>query len=101
MILTGMLQFGVRQSTEFINQMTSVERVLDYTEIKPEEDAASDNLNMTTIAPKTDTSDSENWPQFGRISFNHTYLRYSPDDDPVLNDLNFEIKPGEKVKLSA
>lgn len=101
MILTGMLQFGVRQSTEFINQMTSVERVLDYTEIKPEEDAASDNLNMNTIAPKTDTSDSENWPQFGRISFNHTYLRYSPDDDPVLNDLNFEIKPGEKVKLSA
>ncbi|KAI4458499.1 atp-binding cassette sub-family c [Holotrichia oblita] len=87
MILTGMLQFGVRQSTELISQMTSVERILDYTEIKSEEDTTSD--------PRT----SKGWPQFGRILFDHMYLRYSSNDYPVLKDLNLEIRPGEKIGI--
>lgn len=37
MILIGMLQFGVRQSAEVVSQMTSVERILDYTQIESEE----------------------------------------------------------------
>lgn len=36
MMLTGMFQFGVHQSAEVENQMVSVERVLEYTEIEPE-----------------------------------------------------------------
>lgn len=31
LILTGMVQYGIRQSTESMQQMTSVERVLAYT----------------------------------------------------------------------
>lgn len=34
--MTGALQWGIRQAAEFENQMTSVERVIEYTNIPQE-----------------------------------------------------------------
>jgi len=36
--LTGMLQWGMRQSAETENLMTSVERALEYSNVTPEAD---------------------------------------------------------------
>nr|CAD7262112.1 unnamed protein product [Timema shepardi] len=36
LILTGMLQHGIRMSTEVVNHMTAVERILEYTKIDKE-----------------------------------------------------------------
>lgn len=35
LILTGMVQYGIRQATETMQQMTSVERILQYTDLEP------------------------------------------------------------------
>lgn len=36
LILTGMLQYGMRQTGEVVNQLTSVERVMQYTKLDKE-----------------------------------------------------------------
>lgn len=87
MVLTGMLQLGVRQSAEVASNMTSVERVLQYTKLDNEED-----LNPT---PRK-IPDSK-WPHSGRITFKNTFLWYSKAESPVLKNLNITIEAGEKV----
>lgn len=85
--LLGITQWGMRQWSEMENQMTSVERVLEYTKLRSEPEREKiDNL------PK-------NWPEKGQIEFRHVKLRYSPDDPYVLKDLNFVVQPTEKIGI--
>ncbi|XP_072399234.1 probable multidrug resistance-associated protein lethal(2)03659 [Diabrotica undecimpunctata] len=84
--LTGMFQWGMRQWSELENQMTSVERVQEYADLKHEED-------NYTIEP------AATWPDQGKIEFKNMSLQYSPDDPPVLKNLSFVIKPSEKVGI--
>lgn len=84
--LMGMFQWGMRQWSELENQMTSVERVQEYTNIAQETDERAKD------PPKF-------WPENGKIEFVKLCLRYSPDDPYVLNNLSFEIKPKEKVGI--
>lgn len=87
MVLTGMLQLGVRQSAEVASNMTSVERVLQYTKLENEND-----LNPT---PKQ--VPEKNWPHSGKIVFKNTYLWYSKNERPVLKNLSITIEGSEKV----
>lgn len=89
LILTGMLQYGMRQTAEVASQMTSVERVLQYTKLDKEGPFES----SPTKRPHRD------WPHSGKISFKNVNLRYVPSDPPVLKNLNIEIAPGEKVGI--
>ncbi|XP_071052810.1 probable multidrug resistance-associated protein lethal(2)03659 isoform X1 [Onthophagus taurus] len=83
--LTGLLQWGIRQWAELENQMTSVERVLEYTKVPIE--------NTQGIAPKTD------WPSSGKIEYKNVCLRYPKTNDLILKGVNFSIKPGEKIGI--
>ncbi|XP_078259159.1 ATP-binding cassette sub-family C member 4 [Rhinoraja longicauda] len=85
--LMGMFQWGVRQSTEVENLMTSAERVLDYTELESEAPGES---------YKPPPSD---WPNCGTVIFEDVSFSYSPDCEPVLKNLNLTIRSKEKVGL--
>nr|CAD7256242.1 unnamed protein product [Timema shepardi] len=87
--LTGMFQWGMRQSAEVENQMTSVERVLEYTKV--EHEPAFDSTE--------DKKPSKAWPSEGNISFNSVFLRYDKHEKPVLKNLNFNIRSSEKVGI--
>ena len=66
--------------------MVSMERCLKYTTIQSE-------------LPRTREIDSAlpTWPSYGRIKFVNYSVRYRPDTELVLKNLNFDVRPGEKV----
>ncbi|XP_012339261.1 probable multidrug resistance-associated protein lethal(2)03659 [Apis florea] len=87
--LTGMFQWGMRQSTELENQMTSVERVLEYTNLESE----------PPLESTPDKKPKESWPEEGKIEFQNVSMRYSPTESPVLKNLNLMIYSHEKIGI--
>lgn len=85
--LTGLLQWGIRQSAEVANQLMSVERVLEYTQLSPE---------AQPVIPK---QPEDAWPQNGKIKFKNVGLRYAETEALVLKSLNFTINPKEKIGI--
>ncbi|XP_023166760.2 probable multidrug resistance-associated protein lethal(2)03659 [Drosophila hydei] len=89
--MTGMVQWGMRQSAELENNMTSVERVVEYEDLEPEGDFES----------KPNKKPPKDWPDEGKIKFDDLSLRYFPDKDAdyVLRSLNIDINACEKVGI--
>lgn len=85
MILTGMVQYGVRQVAEALQLMTSVERILQYTQLPQEKSGV--------------TKPPISWPTHGQIEFSQVTCRYDPHGSPVLNNLHFIIQPGWNVGI--
>ena len=69
-----------------IAQMTSVERILQYTTLDQE---APDHCDGVDIPP--------DWPNEGAISFQNIALQYLQDALPALSNVDFTIRGGEKV----
>ncbi|XP_053982537.1 ATP-binding cassette subfamily C member 4-like isoform X1 [Hylaeus volcanicus] len=102
MAMTGMIQWGMRQNAEVANQMMSVERVLEYTQIEPEpnlRDRGKFAKNTDKQAIALPANAPKNWPTEGLIVFKNVYLRYADDEPPVLKNLNLVIRSGEKVGI--
>ncbi|XP_045760841.1 ATP-binding cassette sub-family C member 4-like [Maniola jurtina] len=87
-MLTAMLQHGARMLVEFLAQLTSVERVLEYTRIETEANLYDGQLAL----PPT-------WPSQGRIIFQGVNLKYALDETPVLKNLNITVDSGWKVGI--
>ncbi|XP_017768861.1 PREDICTED: multidrug resistance-associated protein 4-like [Nicrophorus vespilloides] len=85
--LTGIVQWGMRQSAEVANQLMSVERVMEYNMLEEEKQ------------PFTPKKPHIEWPSKGKIIFKGMGLRYSPEMPLVLRDLNITIEPKEKVGI--
>ena len=86
--LTGMLQWGVRQSAEVENMMTSVERVVEYSRLEPEDQATG-----PCVTP------GQTWPDQGEVEFKDVFFTYDKDKKDVLKGVNFKTRPQEKVGI--
>lgn len=89
------LTFALRYSwrlTALLSSMTSLElsfnaaeRVIEYSEIETEPEDGKD-------APAA-------WPAEGRIEVEKLSVAYKESLPPVLKNLNFEVKPGERIGI--
>lgn len=101
MAMTGMIQWGMRQNAEVANQMMSVERVLEYTQIAPEANLRDRGkfTNKSERQVALPANAPRKWPTAGIIRFKNVYMRYAEEDPPVLKGLNIVIQSGEKVRF--
>ncbi|XP_045130925.1 ATP-binding cassette sub-family C member 4-like isoform X2 [Portunus trituberculatus] len=88
MSLSGVLFWGIYQTTQVQNELVSVERLLDYCDLEPEA--------QWEIEGKTPNTE---WPEHGIISYENVSLQYSECEAPVLKNLTFCIKGSEKVGI--
>ncbi|XP_051154775.1 ATP-binding cassette sub-family C member 4-like [Leptopilina boulardi] len=88
-MLAGMLQWGIVQTAELENQMTAVERIMEYTKIPKEPSLESSDENKPPSI----------WPDMGRVEFRNVCLSYTHGGDLVLKHLSFVVKPTEKIGI--
>lgn len=67
--------------------MTSVERIIEYSKLESEAPLESDYK-----FPK-------GWPKYGSIRFENVFLTYTNSSEPVLRNLCFDIRGGEKIGI--
>jgi len=85
--VTSYLKYGVQMIARLEADMSSVERILYYTDnIEPE---APDEI------PENDPKDGT-WPLKGQIELSHASMRYR-DGPLVLKDLSLTVNGGEKI----
>ncbi|CAH0557074.1 unnamed protein product [Brassicogethes aeneus] len=83
MLLSDQVQWGIRQYADLENQMTSVERVLEYTENRKE---VKEGVKI------------ENWPQDGQVRFKNVSLKYG-NGERVLHDISFVVEAKQKIGI--
>ncbi|XP_018565538.1 probable multidrug resistance-associated protein lethal(2)03659 [Anoplophora glabripennis] len=83
--LMGLLQWTIRQISELENNMTSVERVLEYADVEREDKKVGQVI--------------ENWPNQGRIEYKNVSLTYSTTRERVLKNISFVVEPRQKIGI--
>ena len=66
-------------------KMTSVERIIEYTQISSEHSLKSNKKSPT------------NWPMKGQIVFKNVSLKYDPNLPEVIKDISLSINPSQKI----
>ncbi|XP_077538722.1 multidrug resistance-associated protein 1-like isoform X3 [Haemaphysalis longicornis] len=85
--VTDALNYLVRFTAELENSLIAVERLHEYTRTPTEAE--------WRVSP----APSPEWPQDGAVQFVNFSVRYRPDLELVLKNINLEVHPSEKVGL--
>ncbi|XP_054155853.1 multidrug resistance-associated protein 1-like [Oppia nitens] len=90
MSLTLMLDQFIKTFAQLENNMVSVERIDEYCRLESESDwhRCVDDYPL-----------ANNWPDRGSVRFESYATRYRIGLDLVLNDIDVDIKPGEKIGI--
>lgn len=100
-VLSGPFQWGIRQLIETESQMTSVQRIKEFSQLKAESDDLEIEEDGTMFSSKSSLSSKNQAavfkPKYGEIKFVDLSLSYFTNEPPVLKGLNFTIKPREKI----
>lgn len=83
--LYGPLRRLINMNVKIQTALASFERVLEYLQLEPEEIARVDQINSGSLR--------------GEIEFQNVTFAYNESDGPVLKNISFKIKPGEKVGI--
>ncbi|XP_014488634.1 PREDICTED: probable multidrug resistance-associated protein lethal(2)03659 isoform X2 [Dinoponera quadriceps] len=89
MSLTNTLQWGIRQTAELESQLTSIERILEYSHLEEEP--------MIDSTPETKPPDD--WPTKGFVEFKDVRLKYSREGNYVLRNVTFAVSAKEKIGI--
>eukprot|EP00045_Choanoeca_perplexa_P017109 m.242188 g.242188 ORF g.242188 m.242188 type:complete len:1449 (-) comp17453_c0_seq21:1230-5576(-) len=97
--LTNVFQWTVRQSAELENQMTSVERVVEYSHLPPEEEFVNSPKLEDADQALVAKCDAEEWPEVGQLTFKKLSLRYAPGEPLRLSNISCVIPYGSRVGI--
>lgn len=79
----------IRRLTDIDNivqqALAAAERIFELLDQKPEIQDAPDAIELSEVQ--------------GHVAFHHVWFRYGPEGDEVLQDVTFEMRPGEVVAL--
>ena len=81
------LSYAMRYWTESNNMMVSAQRVIEYAEMKSEDEIIKKN------------NDDNNFPVIPEIVFDNITMRYRKGFDPVLKNISYKIQQGSKVGI--
>ncbi len=88
LMLQEYLAWSFSQTAQLETSMVSMERCLKYTSIKGEKPSIMENDNNLI---------KRNWPEEGNIKFINYSVKYRPNTEVVLKNLNIEIQSKEKI----
>lgn len=92
LVLIGLFQGAVRKTADFETQMVSCERVIEYGSLPSE---APLNVQFSDLCQEK----IKKWPTTGNIRFKDVSVSYSADLKPVLKNVSFKIKGGDKIGI--
>lgn len=87
--IAELVQWTARLIAEVVNNMTSVERIVDYTRIESEAPTATETDHLLPVG----------WPSEGRVEISNLSIRYPGRQKPALHGLCCKIRAGENVGI--
>ncbi|EGD79317.1 ABC transporter [Salpingoeca rosetta] len=96
--LPGVIQWATLESAAVENEMTSVERIIEYTHVRVEQQPDFD-IDESVAARMANKMLPPSWPEGGGLSFLHMSLKYDKNLPYALKDVTLSIAPGAKVGI--